>query len=73
MAPLPPNPSIFTTVSESNGQLIRAEVYFNFQTGSLVLHDQHGQLITFNMQRFPALLVALNQVAGALAQRKDPQ
>lgn len=63
---------IIMATAECNGQLIRAEVYGGPHAGSLVLHDQHGQLITLHMQRFPALLAALTQVAAALAHQEQP-
>ena len=59
MATLPP---IIVATAEHNGQLIRAEVYGNAKTGSLVIHDQQCRLITWNMGRLPALLAALNSI-----------
>lgn len=57
---------IIMATAECNGQLIQAEVYGGPHAGSLVIRDQHGQLITLNMQRFSALMAALNSVERQL-------
>lgn len=72
MTELPPfRPPIITVTAEYNGQLIRAEVYGNPESGSLVIHDQQCQLITWNMGRFPALLAALTDVGKQIEARKE--
>jgi hypothetical protein len=62
----PARPPIITATVTINGQTIQADVYGNPETGSLVIHDQQGQLVTWHMGRFPALFVALRRINDEL-------